>query len=61
MIKMIKNAGNASSNLLHSISFTEPIINVPTIIKVGGVMAATPDTAPTNGPKKEATMNNSNS
>lgn len=57
IVKMIKNAGNDSSNDSHSISFTTPIIKLPTIINAGAVIADTPDNALTNGPKKAASIN----
>ena len=51
MLKITKNAGNASSNASQSMWRTEPIIRLPTIINDGAVIADTPETALTNGPK----------
>ena len=36
---IVKNAGNAAAGLLHSISFTEDIINTPTHINAAEVAA----------------------
>ena len=57
IVKIIRNAGNASSNESQSISFTTLIIKLPTIIKAGAVIAATPDKVLTKGPKNAATIN----
>src|SRR5699024_2936459 len=57
MINITRNTGNVSSIDDQSTSLIELIINAPTITNTGDVIAATPETAPTNGPKSEATMN----
>ena len=57
IVRITKNAGNASSNESQSISLTAPIIRLPTMIKAGAVIAETPDNVLTSGPKNAATMN----
>ena len=52
IVKMIANAGNASSNVFQ-LTFAKPsIMKQPTIIKTGAVIAATDDMADINGEKK---------
>lgn len=57
MLKITRKAGKASSSSFHSILATDSIIKLPTMIKAGDVIAAIPETAPTRGLKKAATMN----
>ena len=56
IVKMIINAGNASSNVSQSICFTALIIKLPTMIKAGAVIAATLERDETSGPKNAAMM-----
>lgn len=56
MARIMRKAGNASSNSFHFILEIDPIIKLPTMISAGAVMAASPDTALTSGPKKAATI-----
>lgn len=52
MATMTKKAGNDSSKCVQSISLMLLIIILPTIIKLGAVIAATFETAPISGLKK---------
>ena len=54
---IIKNAGNASSKFDQSIWRTDAIINVPTIINTGEVIAETVEIDDTSGEKNEAAAN----
>lgn len=57
MATMTKKAGNDSSKCVQSISLMLLIIILPTMIKLGAVIAATFETAPISGLKKAVIKN----
>ena len=57
MLKIMRNAGNASSISFHLILATAPIIKLPTIINAGAVIEDKPEIALTSGPKNAAMIN----